>query len=154
MNYNFEEDLAIAQKTEAEVAQLIMKLNQNITKVKYCKNGDYDLLLIYKNGHTKTVEIKEDFYCQRSGNVALEYECRGKLSGISTTKANIIMYKVHMNNIVCFHACTASKLKESIRNRRYFRDVVGGDVGSNTKMLLYKYPIFQEICDKFHEYVK
>lgn len=34
-----------------------------------------------------TLEIKSDYIVQQSGNVAIEYECRGKPSGISTTKA-------------------------------------------------------------------
>ncbi len=34
-----------------------------------------------------TIEVKRDFRCSNTKNVAVEYESRGKLSGIAVTKA-------------------------------------------------------------------
>ena len=38
--------------------------------------------------HDSTIEVKRDSWIGRTGNIAVEYESRGKPSGISTTKAS------------------------------------------------------------------
>jgi hypothetical protein len=42
-------------------------------------------------GH-KRIEVKTDFIAHRTGNLAIEYECRGKPSGISVTDADYYAY--------------------------------------------------------------
>lgn len=42
------------------------------------------------------VEIKNDFHIDRTGNIAIEYECRGKPSGISVTEAD--WYAIFLGN--------------------------------------------------------
>ena len=37
---------------------------------------------------SKTIEVKFDFGCYRTGNFYIEYESRGKLSGLATTQAD------------------------------------------------------------------
>ena len=37
--------------------------------------------------HDSTIEVKRDSWIGRTGNIAVEYESRGKPSGIATTKA-------------------------------------------------------------------
>ena len=63
-------------------------------------NGDfkYDLALgqlgegwVGKMLSSKTIEVKFDFACYRTGNFYIEYESRGKPSGIATTKADYWM---------------------------------------------------------------
>lgn len=52
---------------------------------------EYDVL--WRSGSTVTTyEVKADRITQRTGNLCIEYECRGKPSGITTTTAN---YWVH-----------------------------------------------------------
>ena len=58
-------------------------------------NFDYDLVIgqkgeklvdhIFKNA---TVEVKRDFWTGTTGNIAVEFESRGKASGISKTKSD------------------------------------------------------------------
>tara|TARA_R110000787_G_scaffold6251_2_gene22130 strand:+ start:1250 stop:1657 length:408 start_codon:yes stop_codon:yes gene_type:complete len=58
-------------------------------------NFDYDLVIgqkgeklvdhIFKNA---TVEVKRDFWTGTTGNIAVEFESRGKPSGISKTKSD------------------------------------------------------------------
>ena len=58
-------------------------------------NFDYDLIIgqqgerlvdhIFKNA---TVEVKRDFWTGTTGNIAVEFESRGKPSGISKTKSD------------------------------------------------------------------
>lgn len=38
--------------------------------------------------HDSTIEVKRDSWIGRTGNIAVEYQSRGKPSGISTTKAS------------------------------------------------------------------
>ena len=55
----------------------------------------------------KTIEVKFDFACYRTGNFYIEYKCRGKSSGIATTKANYWMLIASTKK--------GTSLKESIR---------------------------------------
>lgn len=40
----------------------------------------------------KKFEIKTDFIAQKTGNIAIEYKSRGRLSGISTTESDFYVY--------------------------------------------------------------
>jgi hypothetical protein len=80
------------------------------------------------------VEVKRDFKCYMTGNVAIEYRCRGDASGISSTKADwwaIFLEKMDVAILV-----KTDKLKKI--TRRYLggeRDVSGGDENAS-KMIL------------------
>ena len=41
---------------------------------------------------SKQIEVKTDKICQRTGNIFVEFESRGKESGINTTTANYWVY--------------------------------------------------------------
>ena len=60
------------------------------------RTKDYDLKFI-KDGKEYTIEVKQDFSCYRTGNIGVEYSCRGKDSGIITSKSDFYIYKVHQN---------------------------------------------------------
>lgn len=66
-NYNFEYDLKFGQEGEGIIADLF---------------------------ENKKIEVKRDNWVGRTGNIAIEYESRGKPSGIATTQADywIIMF--------------------------------------------------------------
>ena len=66
-NYNFEYDLEFGQEGEGIIADLF---------------------------ENKKIEVKRDNWVGRTGNIAIEYESRGKPSGIATTQADywIIMF--------------------------------------------------------------
>ena len=49
------------------------------------KEGERIVDSLFKD---KLVEVKRDSWVSRSGNIAIEYESRGKPSGIATTKAD------------------------------------------------------------------
>ena len=40
----------------------------------------------------ETIEVKKDYQAWRTGNIAVEYECNNRPSGISTTKAKYVAY--------------------------------------------------------------
>lgn len=139
-NYKFSEDLKVAKKTEREVGELLEKFyNAEIKEFK--ENSDYDILVDIEGKEYK-FEVKEDFMCVDTGNVALEFECRGKPSGIAISDADYYIYKLVMKNGPEYIMHSTKELKSMIEKKKYFRIVVGGDKGSNTMNYLFKYSAF------------
>ena len=62
--------------------------------MEYCNDFKYDLKVgqeaeneLGKILSCKTIEVKRDSWTYKSGNIAVEFESRGKKSGIATSKA-------------------------------------------------------------------
>lgn len=140
-NYNFKKDLSIAKKTEAEVAGHLARI-YTATIISFDDTNKYDFLL-KKDGRLFKMEVKEDFMCQKTGNVGLEFGCRGKPSGIETSEADYYIYKVHTKDQGVVYVMHSTKtLKQMIVDKRYSRIVSGGDPGSNSMNYLFKYEVF------------
>lgn len=67
--------------------------------MKFNSNFEYDLALgkegenlLAKILSNKKVEVKKDFKAHKTGNIYIEIKSRGSWSGISTTKADYIVY--------------------------------------------------------------
>jgi hypothetical protein len=143
-NYDFDLDLPIAKKTEKQVAQFLVD-NAGMTFLGECDNNAYDLQMQSNDGRIVTIEVKEDFTCQRTGNVGVEYECRGKPSGISVSKADLYLYKVHQPNLrKGLYVISTKKLKKMIDDGLYHRVVNGGDPGSNSMNYLFTLEVIQD----------
>lgn len=140
-NYDFKRDLAVAKNTEKRVA-LILEHKFEYKVTEYNKDNKYDLVVETKNEDTVTIEVKEDFMCKFTGNVALEFECRGKLSGINVSEADYYIYVIHTKSGIEYWSLKIKTLKEMIEKEKYFRIVNGGDKGSNTMNYLFKYNVF------------
>jgi hypothetical protein len=143
-NYDFKKDLPIAIATEEEIAEeLIATYKAEILERSNHKLYD---LMVKMDGRYWSIEIKEDFTCEKTGNVGLEYECSGKPSGINVTTADFYIYKIHRPSEIVYFAIATRRLKEMINKKMYFRIVNGGDAGSNSMNYLFKYEVFiQEI---------
>jgi hypothetical protein len=142
-NYDFDKDLPIAQATEKQVANFLVE-KADMTFVHDNDDNAYDLMMKTKDGKNVTIEVKEDFSCQRTGNVGVEYECRGKPSGISVSKANAYLYKVHEpSGRIGLYVIATKNLKKMIAEEQYFRIVNGGDPGSNSMNYLFKLNVFK-----------
>jgi len=143
-NYDFNLDLPIAQKTERQVAEFLVEKG-GMTFLEDCDNNAYDLKMKTNNGSELTVEVKEDFSCERTGNVGVEYECRGKPSGISVSQADVYLYKVHEpSRRIGLYVIPTKNLKKMIERQEYFRVVNGGDPGSNSMNYLFKLDVFKD----------
>jgi len=139
--YNFEKDLAVADGTEKEVAGLLEK-HHKAKILDFEDTNKYDILACIKNKNY-TFEVKEDFIGAITGNVGLEFECRGKPSGIQVSKAHFYIYKLHIgNNKVIFVLHEIGTIKDKITNKKYFRIVNGGDEGSNSMNYLFRRNVF------------
>jgi len=81
-----------------------------------------------------TIEVKTDFLASTTGNIAVEYESRGKQSGISVTKASHWVFVIP-NKIAIF--VEINQLKEIAR--KYYKEGSirsGGDLDSSRLILI------------------
>lgn len=83
------------------------------------------------------VEVKADRMTLDTGNLYFEYECRGKLSGISTTKADYLCYKVNDWMVLTFEVVKLKEaLKVLVKNGEAKMDVKGGDDKASRGILI------------------
>ena len=82
------------------------------------------------------VEVKSDTMAHITGNIFIEYESRGKPSGIATTDANYWIYKINELNFALIF--DVIKLKEKLRyyfkNNMYMKN--GGDNNTSKGFLI------------------
>lgn len=135
MHYSFEQDLQQAANTEEQVAQWFADEGHEVIEL----NNDYryDIKVKLKTGAVVLIEVKEDFMCKRTGNVAVEFQCRGKPSGIETSLSDYYIYKVHTPDDTELLAISKRKLINLVDTEQYHSIKVGGDSGSETKMYLF-----------------
>jgi len=130
-NYDFRKDLVEGEEGEMVVLKDLESMGG--TFISDNKDNKYDLL-ISKGDKQLTYEIKTDVLCtpQRdTGNMFLEYECRGKTSGVMVCQADwFVMYYKHFNEIWYIKTKDLINLLETETLRTVGNS---GDAGSNTK---------------------
>jgi len=139
--YNFKKDLSTANKTEKEIATFLEK-KYNVEVLEFNDTSDYDLLVKKEDGSLVTFEVKEDFLCGETGNAVVEFECRGKPSGISVTKADYYIYKMHTRKGIRYIFHKTSDIVKMINNKKYRTIVNGGDENSDSMNYLFRYGVF------------
>ena len=82
-------DLKLGQEYELKALQLFDYKSYEQSKGNFKK---YDLKLITKDDTIILVEVKCDRLAERTGNIAIEYMCNNKYSGIKTTDADYYVY--------------------------------------------------------------
>lgn len=130
-NLNFKKDLLLGNEGEDVLRDFL--------NTKGCepisKNDDrrYDLKM-FKKGIETTYEIKTDFKCAPlfdTGNIFIEFECRGKESGIMVTEADwFVTYFKYLNEIWFIKS---KKLIQLINDNNFPTFSDAGDLNSNTK---------------------
>lgn len=105
--------------------------------MEYCNNFSHDLKvgqvgekLIGELFSNKKIEVKRDKWICKSGNLAIEYESRGKPSGIAKSEADYWCFIVSgemEDKIILF--IEADKLKEI--SRKYFKLGKVKEMGDN-----------------------
>ncbi|MBI1227427.1 MAG: hypothetical protein GC192_19505 [Bacteroidetes bacterium] len=138
MHYDFKKDLKDGQAAEREVAsRLALRLNLADDDIEFSTSKGYDLKIISKGW---TFEVKNDLMAHQTGNVAIEYESRGKATALAATTASFWVYKFAGQ----FFAFKTETLKRKLfEEKQYFKAVTGGDAGSNTKMYLVKVEVLK-----------
>ena len=144
-HYNFEKDLADGHKAEDEAKVLIAQFFEvPITDITTNATKEYDFKI---NCSQLCFEVKNDLMAHITGNLAIEYESRGKASGITTSKAHYWIYKFSNQ----YYLLKSELLKKELfENKNYFKTVTGGDTGSNTKMFLVKVAEFIKWATKLN----
>jgi len=141
-NYNFKKDLIIGENGENTVANDLIKMGGKL--ISDNKNNKFDLM-IQKNGENIKYEIKTDVFCKPhndTGNIFVEFECRGKESGIMVTEAKwFVTYFKHLNEIWYIKT---SELLSLIETSNFRTTQFSGDSGSNTKGYLIPRYAFKE----------
>jgi hypothetical protein len=149
-HYNFKKDLPAAKACERQVALHLEEVlgfkwidRDNLLRE---KKSDYDTRHLTPNGKKQiTIETKQDLRCEETGNVGVEYHCRGAPSGISITKADFYMYKVwEPSGAIGLYVAKTEVVKQMIRDKLWCRWVNGGDPGSNSLNYLFTLEVFQQ----------
>ena len=139
----FNEQLSQGQKYEKKCLEYL-EYDTVVHKEGYFK--EYDLV-INKDGVDIKIEVKSDRQASRTGNLAIEYECNKKPSGITSTEADYwIYFIVYPDRDECY-IIPIEKLRELVKSCHKVR---GGD-GMRSKMfLLNKEKVKEFIRDKRH----
>ena len=83
------------------------------------------------------IEVKTDRMTESTGNVYIEYESRGKPSGIKTTQADYWVYKVGKGKAIVIETLELKKLlRELIIDKRAITNVKGGDDNTSLGVLV------------------
>jgi len=103
----------------------------------------YDVEIV-KDGIITKYEVKADRYTYKTGNIAIEFECNGKASGIKTTQADYYAYYVvKPYNLFELYIIPTQLLKDKINSKEYKRIIFGGD-NKNSKMYIFDLELFLE----------
>lgn len=148
-HYNFTKDLQASQAS-VDLVKKWLKGN-NCKSIIDINTKYYDIQ--YVIGYiTETIEVKEDFQYDLTGNVAIEIKSRGKSSGICTSTAD---YWIYVLDGKMYRARRSAVLCWLIQHWDRYRRVEAGDEGTSIVALVKMvdfYEIFTEI--KFGEMKK
>lgn len=103
-------------------------------KLKSCFNFQKDLALgtvgeeyiksIFADDKIK-LEVKKDDWAARTGNLALEFECRGKPSGILTTKADFYCFVIGHHFVLTLPVDFLRKIYDEYHNQPQYVKAMG-----------------------------
>ena len=123
---DFKKDIVTGEEGEAFIRGFLENLG--VKFISDCKNNAYDLKMSFK-GKEYTYEVKTDTYEKNTGNMAIEFESRGKLSGLSVTQADYFTYFFPLWGEI-WNIRTEDLRKLIKKSNPYIHN--GGDKGSNT----------------------
>ena len=147
---NFYQNLKFSSDGERYVSNLLLK-KLKIGTLQYNNNKDYDLFCELLSGEQQgskiTVEVKEDERAKETGNVVIEYESRGKPSGIATSKADFWVLRIHQQDGIHHYMYRTKIIKEMIRNKLYFDDRQMLHTDSNNRLYFFKVDVLKTNAD-------
>jgi len=136
-NYNFHADLKRAESTEDFVAKILQKhFGKSFLSLEWGQASKFYDFKLVTTFLSVRLELKEDFYGKKSGNVAIETKSWGKPSGVTTTKAKFWLLMCHTNQGRILYSIKASKLRDLINEKKYVRFVEGGDKKASEMYLI------------------
>jgi hypothetical protein len=130
-NYDFNKDIIDGEDGEQIVLRDLILMGAKF--ISDNKDNKYDLIVTRKNKRI-TYEIKTDVYCtpeRDTGNMFIEFECRGKESGIMVTKADWFVTLYQGLNEIWY--IKTNELLDLIKSQTFKETSNSGDIGSKTK---------------------
>lgn len=146
-HYNFRKDLKDGHDGETIIKLFLEQKGWKFLNSNH--NNKYDIKMT-KDNKEMTYEIKTDVYCtptQDRGNLFVEFECRGKDSGILVTEADWFVTLFPALREVWF--IKPQDLRDLIETESFRQTMFSGDSGSNTRGYLINRKKYRE---KFHVY--
>lgn len=132
---NFTKDLAFGNAYERK---LIETLPSESYLIKEGYFPHYDVEIINK-GIPSKYEVKADRYTHKTNNIAIEFECNGKPSGINNTQSDFYAYYVvRPNGDDDLFIIPTKEIQVRIIEESYKKIVVGGN---NNKSKMYMFDI-------------
>ena len=133
-HYEFNKDLVDGKQGERRFAERCQQWKPGIRFLEQNDDKRFDwTAVLYERTHV-VFEVKSDDWSIRTGNLAFEYESRGKLSGISTTQANLWAHQ-YGEEFLIFDVTTLRNELVKIPKRTPWIKCVG-DRGSGTWVYL------------------
>lgn len=136
----FYRDLKVGQSYEIE-------LLKHIDHIKYIQSKgnfkEYDMKIYHKPKRYKTYEVKSDKQISIYGNICIEYECRNKPSGISTSTAKYWAIFECKDAYYTLYIIPSKIIREYIEKCKYHSIKNGGD-GRVSKLYLFKKELFKD----------
>ena len=132
----FQNQLSQGQKYEKKCLDYL-----EYDSVKHMKGyfKEYDLI-ITKGEEEIKIEVKSDRQASRTGNLAIEYECNKKGSGITTTEADYWIYFIVHPDRDEVYKIPLDDLRELVKD---CRKVSGGD-GLRSRLYLLYYKLYEQ----------
>jgi hypothetical protein len=131
----FRKDLKVGEVGEMDVKRFLESKGCVFIHKTQGNDSRYDLKLKYGEIEN-TVEVKTDVYLNKYGkptqNIVIEFECRGKASGINVTEANY--YTTFFPFLGEIWNITSNDLRALIANNNPHVFEWSGDDGSNTRL--------------------
>jgi len=127
----FQNQLSQGQKYELEALKYLDYDTYEHDK-QYRK--EYDLI-IYKDEKPIKIEVKSDRQASRTGNMAIEYQCNNKPSGINATEADFWIYFIVFQD---YDECYKFPIEDLNKIVKSCHKVSGGDGGRSRLYLLNK----------------
>jgi hypothetical protein len=139
--YSFRKDIIEGEAGEDYIIDFLTK-GWKGTLLQKKKDYTWDFKIDFENSGVQTFESKTDVYCipssnvngkvikgRDTGNIFIEFSCRGKDSGIKVTEADWFVY--YFKFLGELWMIKVQDLKKLI-DENNFRVGVGGDPGSNS----------------------
>lgn len=134
----FLNDLSFGKKYENLLANYLKPFYTSINKIEG-KFKDYDMICDDKIKY----EVKSDRLSIKTGNLAIEFKCNNKESGITATKADFYAYFIIKNSDEYdLYIIPTEDIKNKIKNKEFKRTVKGGD-DWKSEMYLFDLSLFK-----------
>ena len=142
MSLKFQQDLANGiQYEKLYIKKFIPKKSKVEHPQGYLK--EYDFKVYKSNGTISTYEVKSDKQINIYGNICIEYECRNKPSGISTSTAKYWAIFEPKGAKYRVYKIPSKIIRKYIEEQKYERIAKGGDKKAS-KLYLFDKNLFKE----------